>query len=218
MVASFIKKNEKIADIGTDHAYLPAFLITSGICNEAIASDVVTGPLENAKKIIKKENLEEKIKLFLSNGLDEYQKDDADVFIFAGMGGTLITELLEKTDWIKDEHIRFVFQPMSHCEDIIKFLCDNGFEIEEQKACLDNGKYYTAFSARYTGNISKHNKSFYYIGLLTKNITDESKEYIKKQYNKLKKKYDALKNNNKEFNKQEELKEILDEIIKECCI
>ena len=103
MVASFVNKGDVIADIGTDHAYLPAYLVSNKICPKAIASDIGTGPLKNAEKIVFRANLHQHIKLMISDGLEKYSPDDADVFIFAGMGGTLIVKLLENIGWIKNK-------------------------------------------------------------------------------------------------------------------
>lgn len=209
MTASFIKTGEIIADIGTDHAYLPAYLVTNEICPRAIASDIRIKPLNNAKKIVELTHTEDKIKLILSDGLDKFCADDADVFIFAGMGGTLIARILDKTSWIKTNNIRFVFQPMSHHEDVVEFLINNDFELCEEKSCFDSGRCYTAFSAIYSGCSNTYSKSFPYIGLLSKEKTDSSHFFIKKQLEHLEKKFAALKRNGISNSQTEKLNEII---------
>ena len=212
MVASFVNKGDVIADIGTDHAYLPAYLISNKICPKAIASDIGTGPLKNAEKIVFRANLHQHIKLMISDGLEKYSPDDADVFIFAGIGGTLIVKLLENIDWIKNNEKRFIFQPMSHSEDVISFLINNGFEIEEEKSCFDSGRCYVAFSARYTQTSKKYDECFPYIGLLPNNSDESSKHFISKQYNHLKKRADALNCANINLSEQKEIRKILSQI------
>ncbi len=209
MTASFIKTGEIIADIGTDHAYLPTYLVTNGICPRAIASDVKIKPLNNAKKIVELTHSEDKIKLILSDGLDKFCAEDADVFIFAGMGGTLISRILENTLWIKTDKIRFVFQPMSHHKDIVEFLINNDFELCEEKSCFDSGRCYVAFSAIYSGRSNTYSKSFPYIGLLSEEKTESSRFFIKKQLEHLEKKITALKKNGISNSQTEELNEII---------
>jgi len=212
MVASLVKKGEKVADIGTDHAYLSAYLVTKGISPKAIASDVAEGPLKNAEKIVINAKLNDYITLRLSDGLDNISPDEADTFIFAGMGGTLITSLIERTPWVKTNGKRFVFQPMSHSEDVIEFLINNGFEIEEQKSCFDEKRCYTAFSAVYTGEKKNYPPAFLYVGLLTSQDSDSSRFFIEKQYRHLKKRYDALTKADIKEDERNKLKEILDKI------
>ena len=192
MVSKMVREGVIAADIGTDHAYLPIFLVEKGICPSALAADVVPGPLKNAQKNIALHRLEDKISTRLSDGLDELRPNDADDFIFAGMGGTLIVELLERTDWIKDRSKRFIFQPMSHGEDVRKFLCENGFEIICEDACTDSGRIYIALCAEYTGVITKPPVSFYYTGRLSECENDEAKLYLARQTERLRKAIDAL--------------------------
>ena len=192
MVAGLVKKNSIAADIGTDHAYLPAYLVTEGISPRVIASDISEGPLKNAEKIIRNAKLENYITLRLSDGLEGYSPEDADTFIFAGMGGTLTVRLLEKIPWIKDSSKEFIFQPMSHSEDIISFLCENGFEITNELSCFDDGRCYIAFSARFTGVKTTPKASFPYVGLLDRDTSSCAKAFLQKQYGHISKKYDAL--------------------------
>ena len=105
-VASLVKGGGIIADIGTDHGYLPIYLLQKGIVNGAIAADIGKEPLKNAERSVCQYELTDKIKLRLSDGLREFSPDDAEEIIFAGMGGTLIAEKLKETDWIKTNKIQ----------------------------------------------------------------------------------------------------------------
>ena len=88
-----VRKGNDVADIGTDHAYLPAWLILNGISPKALACDVRKGPLENAKKTVEQYGIEEKITLRLSDGFDKIEPFEADDFIMCGMGGTLMEQM-----------------------------------------------------------------------------------------------------------------------------
>ena len=86
-----VRPGSVAADIGTDHAYLPASLILNGICPRALACDLRKGPLSNAAKTVAAYGLEGKITLRLSDGFDEIEPFEADDLIICGMGGTLMT-------------------------------------------------------------------------------------------------------------------------------
>ena len=95
-IGQMVDSGSRLADIGTDHAYLPIALVKKGKIDFAIASDVARGPLENAKQDIKQANLEDKIETRLGSGLETLtQSDQIDTVVIAGMGGKLMTTLLE---------------------------------------------------------------------------------------------------------------------------
>lgn len=192
-VASLVRKGSVVADVGTDHAYIPAFLVQSGICPFAIAGDLRKMPLENANETIRECNLESKIKTVISNGLDEIKKGECDDVVIAGMGGLLIVEILERTSWIFDSSIRLVVQPMSHHEDVRQFFFEKGFEIDEEKCVFDSHRCYCVIAAHYSGTETDYSPSQIYTGTLFKNKDNASKEFLNKQYSRLKKRYDALK-------------------------
>ena len=146
-VASLVKGGGIIADIGTDHGYLPIFLVQSGKVKGAIAADIGKMPLENARKSVEEYHLKDKIELRLSDGLKEFSSNDASEIIFAGMGGTLIAEKLGETPWIKDNNIHFIFQPQSRAEDLRHYLFANGFEIITELATHEGRRHYITFDA-----------------------------------------------------------------------
>ena len=189
--ASLVVGGGTVVDIGTDHAYLPAYLIQSGKVNSAIAADVRKSPLENAKETVLKYNLQDKITLKLSDGLAEINKDEADEIVFAGMGGTLIAEKLSECNWVKNEKLHFIFQPQSKAEDLREYLYSNGFEISQELAVSEGRRYYIAFDAVYTGKIKEFTLSDCFIGKLPKN--EDAKMHLTNQLNRLEKKYSALK-------------------------
>lgn len=190
--AALVRGDGTLADIGTDHAYLPAFLVLEGIVSHAIASDINKKPLENARETVERFSLQDKISLRLSDGLKGYKKGDATEFVFAGMGGTLISELLDRCEWIKDEKLHFIFQPQSRAEELREFLYKNGFEISKELALHEGRRYYIAFDAVYTGEIAEYKYADCFLGKLDKNSRD-ARRYIENQADRLRKKYEAQK-------------------------
>ena len=135
-----------VADIGTDHGYLPIYLVNRGICEEAIAADVNLGPLSAARKNIALTRVHDKIQTVLSDGLENIEK--ADCVTICGMGGELIAHIL---DGRKDAMTRFVLQPQRSYDDLRRYLAKNGFEIKKEAVAKENDKMYCAFYAEYIG-------------------------------------------------------------------
>ena len=192
--ASLVVGGGKIADIGTDHAYLPAHLILINKIPSAIAADIRRSPLENARDTSIRYKIENKLDMRLSDGLKEIKPEEVDEIVFAGMGGTLIAEKLRECPWAKDGKHHFIFQPQSKAEDLRKFLYENGFEINREVAVSEGRRYYIAFDAYYKGEVKPFSLSDCFIGKLPK--TDEAKVHLKNQLNRIEKKYNALKNKN----------------------
>ena len=193
MAARMVRKGSAVADIGTDHAYLPAWLILSGISPKALACDVRKGPLENARKTVEHYGIEDRVSLRLSDGFDEIEPFEADDFIMCGMGGTLMEQLVSRTYWLKDKRKRIIVQPQSHAEDIRRFFVENGFEILLEDACIDSGKLYCAMVAEYTGEITQKPISYIYSGELSKCPQKEAKLFLENINLRLKKKLEAEK-------------------------
>lgn len=177
MCASFVRENVKLVDIGTDHAYLPVWLVLNNKIKSALACDINEGPLSSGMETVNRYELGEKITLRLSDGLQNVRKCEADDIVIAGMGGELITKILSQCDWAKSEGKHFILQPMTKCEVLIKWLCENGFEILEQDACECDNKHYTVMLVSYTGKCFSPDESFCYIGRLDPK-NKSAKEYL----------------------------------------
>ena len=130
-VAELVREGSTVADIGTDHAYLLAYLLQKGRIKKGIAADLRKGPLENARKTLADCSMLGQVSLVLSDGLDEIKKGDCDEITIAGMGGILIKEILERTEWVYDEKIHIIAQPMTHGEVLRRFLLENGFSFSK---------------------------------------------------------------------------------------
>ena len=191
MAAKMVRRGNAVADIGTDHAYLPAYLILNGISPKALACDVRKGPLENARKTVEHYGIEDKITLRLSDGFDEIEPFEAQDFIMCGMGGTLMEQLVSRAYWLKDKSKRIIVQPQSHAEDIRRFFVENGFEILFEDACSDGGKLYCAIAAEYTGEIEQRPVSYIYTGRLPECGKKEARLYLENMLARLRKKLEA---------------------------
>ena len=109
---SFLR-GRALADIGTDHAYLPAVLAATGKVPHAIASDIAEGPLRAAEKTLLEYGVEKLIELRKCDGLSGFLPGEAEDFVIAGMGGELIARILEAAPWLKAPGYRLVLQPMT---------------------------------------------------------------------------------------------------------
>lgn len=208
-VASLVRNGKRVADIGTDHGYLVAYLVENNICPCGIAADLRRGPLENARQTVIQQGLSDKIQLILSDGLENIPRDECDDIVIAGMGGNLIAEILEKAPWVKNERINIVAQPMTHAEVLRQYFIDNGFEITKEKTATDGKRYYCIISAAYRGETKPHSPSYIYTGEIKPN-SDTDINYLRKILNALTKKYNALISAKKEDS--DNLKEIICEI------
>lgn len=177
LCASFVRKNTTLADIGTDHAYLPIWLIKNGIIKKALACDINKGPLNSGRADVQSYGLLDAITLRLSDGLKEVKENEAEDIVIAGMGGELIVKILDECEWAKNKDKHFILQPMTKCEVLIRYLYENGFEIIKQKACACGNKHYTVMLVHYIGTKSEVDDSFCYVGKL--DFSDaKSKSYI----------------------------------------
>ena len=208
-VASLVRNGKTVADIGTDHGYLVAYLVENGFCPRGIAADLRKGPLENARQTVIQQGLSEKIALILSDGLENIDPYACDDIVIAGMGGNLIAEILEKAPWVKDERINIVVQPMTHAEVLRQYFIDNGFVINCEKTATDTKRYYCVMSASFADKKEKHPASYIYTGEI-KPETDTDIKYLRKILTALSKKYNALSSAGKEDT--DNLKEIILEI------
>ena len=193
-VADFVREGKTVADIGTDHAYLLAYLLQQGIIKKGIAADLRKGPLENARKTLIESDQLEKVNLILSDGLDELKKGDCEDIVIAGMGGILIKEILERTPWVFDENIHIIAQPMTHAEVLRRFFLENGFRIIKESSATDGKRYYCIISAQYDGVKRDAEEWYTYVGELIKNRDNVSQTYIEKTVATLDKKLAAMKN------------------------
>ena len=154
-IANFVKRGKIVADIGTDHAYIPIYLVEHKIIKKAFALDINKGPLEKANENIKLFGFEEIIITRLSNGLDKLKANEVDTIIISGMGGELIIDILERKKEFFTSDKTFILSPHTKLELVRRYLIKNGFYISREDMCIDEGKYYTVIEAGKTDNFIK---------------------------------------------------------------
>ena len=142
-VASFVPKGSNIADIGTDHGYVPIYLVREGLAEHAVAMDVRKGPLERAKAHVAEAGLENRIDVRLSDGLTGLKPGEADCVVIAGMGGELVIHILEAGRSLWETIGYWVLSPQSELDKVRRFLEKESFSIVRETMMKEDGKYYT---------------------------------------------------------------------------
>lgn len=167
LCAEYVREGSRLADIGTDHGYLPIALCESGRIPSALACDINPLPLSSAEKNIAEAGLSDRIETRLSDGLRAVAEDEVDDVVIAGMGGELIAQIIGDCDWVKSAEKRLILQPMTRHDVLVKRLVESGFFIEEQAGVFDSGKYYTVMRVRYGGQAKSCDTYEAIVGRLT---------------------------------------------------
>lgn len=149
LCADMVKGN-RVCDVGTDHAYLAAELLVSGKCETAVASDINENPLKAARATLERAGVIDRAEIILSDGLKNIPESGITDIVIAGMGGELISKILSECPWGL-EGKNLILQPMSRPESLVRWLCENGFEITEQRAVADGKFFYTVINAAKCG-------------------------------------------------------------------
>jgi len=144
VIADFIEDGAAVADIGTDHGYLPVYLAQSGFCRKIIASDINASSLTAARRSAENADVTEAITFVVAPGLDGVAPMEVDTVVIAGLGGETIIGILKDAPWTKLRGINLILQPQSKIDILFRFLYDNEYEIRRIRSVLDKGRYYTA--------------------------------------------------------------------------
>ena len=180
-VASFVTPGKRIADVGTDHGYVPIYLVQSERAPYALAMDINKGPLSHAKENILRYNLQNRIETRLSNGLREYNRGEAESIVIAGMGGNLMVQILsEAYDKWKDD-TELVLSPHSEAELVRRYLSENNMVIEEECMLIDEDKYYVVMRAVSGKSDCESDAHLRYGKLLLERKDEVLFEYLKKE-------------------------------------
>lgn len=162
-IADLIEPCESVVDVGTDHGYIPIYLVKNNICKKAIASDINKGPIERAKNNVRMKGLSGNVKCRLGAGLSTIKKNEVDVAVIAGMGGNLIRDILNDKLEVFKALKYAVVQPTQNVEVFRKYVLDSGYEILGEDICFDEGKFYQMLKIRYrkASPIEVENEIFY---------------------------------------------------------
>ncbi len=205
-IANMLEKGTCMADIGTDHAKLPIYLVQNGIFEKAYACDIADGPLSIAQDAIQKEGLSDKIPTVLSNGFDQVPSD-IDACVFAGVGYVTAMEVFEKAKDRLDGIQQIIVQVNNDVEQMRTYISDNGWTIEDEVLIKDRKHYYVAIRFS-TKKRAPYTKKEQILGpILLEKGGDLFKEYALFKANK----YALILNNRKiEDDKQRETQELYD--------
>jgi tRNA (adenine22-N1)-methyltransferase len=150
-VAKEVRQDATVADIGTDHAYLPIFLLKTGVARFAYLTDINEGPLARAKENAEAAGLSGRFECILTDGAAALSGLSVTDFCICGMGGELIRDIISRAAFLRDGSIQLLLQPMSREGALREYLFKEGFSIEKEIYSFDAGKYYAAFSVKFTG-------------------------------------------------------------------
>lgn len=149
LIASKIPKGSKAADIGTDHAYLPIYLITEGICPKVIATEILPGPYLKAKENIERFGFMDFIELRYGFGFKPLIPKESDVAVISGMGAMTIIDIFEESKQIASSFQSIVLQPMKNVVELRKYLLTHCYKIIDEDVCDEGGKFYEVLTVKY---------------------------------------------------------------------
>ncbi len=149
--ASFVRQDAIFADIGTDHAFLPVFLLESGRITHAIAADINEGPLKRAEATVRAAGLFDKVELVRTNGTEGLSDRGITDYAICGMGGELIADIIAASEHLKSPEVNLILIPMSRQGHLRCELVRRGFSILEERYSHSDGKYYVCILASYIG-------------------------------------------------------------------
>ena len=182
-VAGLVTEGASVADIGTDHGYVPIYLVKNKIASKVIAMDINRGPLERARMHIIGHGLKGQIETRLSDGLKMVRPGEVDGMIAAGMGGALVIKILEDSKEVVNSLKFAILQPQSEISKVRKYLHDNGLVIVEEDMVEEDGKFYPMMKVVH-GEPEKYAEYEYIYGkkLLEKKHPVLQKYLLREQY------------------------------------
>lgn len=146
-ISKLLLKDKKLADIGTDHAYLPCYAYTKGIVPHAIGTEVNVGPYESALSFVQRLRLEDHIDIRFGDGLSVIEKGEVEQITIAGMGGSLIAKILDAGKDKLDGVQRLILQPNVAEDKVRRWLYANGWTIANEKILAEDGMIYEIIAA-----------------------------------------------------------------------
>lgn len=147
-IAACVGRGARLADVGTDHGYLPVYLLQRGQITSAIASDINVLPLEHARATAREYGVTEKISFRLCPGLAAIRPEECDTIVVAGMGGETIISVLASAPWARDGAHTLILQPQTKVTELRRWLAENGFRFEAEQLVQDKEQLYAVLTVR----------------------------------------------------------------------
>ncbi|MBR2716106.1 MAG: SAM-dependent methyltransferase, partial [Oscillospiraceae bacterium] len=147
LIAALAAGGGRVADVGTDHGYIPVYLAQTGLAERITASDVNPGPLQAARRSAERYGVADRIGFVLSDGLENVPRD-VDTVIVAGMGGETIQGILERADWLREKDARLILQPQSKLPELTSWLRENGYALTDAALAREGDRYYPVLTVR----------------------------------------------------------------------
>ena len=200
-----------VADIGTDHAYLPIEIIKRDLAQRVVACDINLGPIESARRNIAAAGFSDRIDTMKTDGLHGVETyHPTDVLIF-GMGGELIVKILSEASWVMGNGISLILQPMSHPEILRKWLLENGFSILGESLTFEE-QYYQTIHAKFCGNTETYTEDELYFGKMISECTPALLEgFLKQKARALTRVVDGKRRGNADTSLEERLLRAIEE-------
>lgn len=145
-IADQVSRGARFADVGTDHAYLPVWLILNGVIDRAIAADLREGPLERARQTAAQYGAAERVSFRLCDGLSAITPEEADVIAIAGMGGDTIAGILAAAPWTRKEGKLLLLQPMTAQPELRRWLGEHGYTILRERISREGKRLYSIWA------------------------------------------------------------------------
>lgn len=207
--AELVPVRARLADIGSDHAYLPIALCLENKIECALASDINEGPVAAAVANIDKNGLSSRITAIRADGLGGARDFSPDCITVLGMGGELIVSILDAAPWIKEEGITLILQPMTHAETVAKYLAAQGFAVKKETIVMENGRddrIYRIICAEYDGQIRELSEAEAYVGALDeKRLDGDTRAYVSRCVRSLETRMNGKMAAGRDFSYEEEL-------------